>query len=56
MPAVSQKQRRAAGMAYAAAKGSMPMMKLKGAAKEMAKMSMKSLKHFAKTKEKGLKA
>jgi len=54
MPAKSKSQRRAAGMALAAKKGKIPMSKLKGAAKSMAKMGKTSLKHFAETKEKGL--
>lgn len=54
MPAVSKAQQAAAGMAHAAKQGKIPMSKLKGAARSMAKMKDKSLKHFAKTKTKGL--
>mgnify|MGYP001562928653 CR=1 FL=1 len=54
MPAESKKQQMAAGMALAAKKGEMPISKLKGASKAMAEMPMKSLKHFAETKRKGL--
>jgi hypothetical protein len=52
--AVSQAQRKAAGIAYAAAKGDIPKKELRGASKEMAKMPSGELKKFAKTKEKGL--
>lgn len=41
-------------MAHAAKQGKISMSKLKGAAKSMAKMKGSSLKHFAKTKTKGL--
>ena len=52
--AVSQAQRRAAGIALAAKKGEIPKKELQGASKEMAKMSAPELEKFAKTKEKGL--
>jgi len=52
--AVSQAQRRAAGIAHAAQKGEIPKSELRGASKEMAKMPAGELKKFAKTKEKGL--
>jgi Protein of unknwon function (DUF3008) len=52
--AVSQAQRKAAGIAYAASKGDIPKSELRGASKEMAKMPAGELKKFAKTKEKGL--
>lgn len=52
--AVSQSQRRAAGIALAAKKGEIPKKELRGASKEMAKMPSKELEKFAKTKEKGL--
>lgn len=52
--AVSQAQRRAAGIAHAAQKGEMPKSKLRGASKEMAKMPQGELHKFAATKEKGL--
>ena len=52
--AVSQAQRKAAGIAYAAKKGDIPKSELRGASKEMAKMASGELKKFAKTKEKGL--
>lgn len=48
MPAKSGRQRRAAGMALAARRGKIPMSKLKGAAKSMAKMSEQDLRDFAK--------
>lgn len=52
--AVSQAQRKAAGIAYAAKKGEIPKSELRGASKEMSKMDTKELKKFASTKEKGL--
>ena len=52
--AVSVKQRRAAGIAHAAQKGEIPRSELRGASKEMAKMSKGELHKFAATKEKGL--
>jgi len=52
--AVSQAQRRAAGIAHAAQKGEIPKSELRGASKEMAKMSKGELHKFAATKEKGL--
>jgi hypothetical protein len=52
--AVSQAQRKAAGIAYAAAKGDIPKSELRGASKEMAKMPAGELKKFATTKEKDL--
>ena len=54
MPAKSKAQQRAAGMALAAKRGKIPKSKLKGAAKSMAKMPTKSLKHYASTSRKGL--
>jgi len=54
--AVSQAQRRAAGIAHAAQKGEIPKSKLRGASKEMAKMPKGELHKFAATKEKGLPA
>lgn len=51
---VSKSQQRAAGIALAAKRGDMPKSKLKGASKEMSKMSTKDLEDFAKTKHKGL--
>jgi len=55
MPAVSKKQRKAAGMAYAAKKGEFDPSELRGSAKEMYQsMGKKDLRKFAKTKEKGL--
>jgi len=56
MPAKSKAQQQAAGIAYAVKKGKLPASKLRGASKQMAKMSEKDLKHFAKTKHKGLVA
>jgi hypothetical protein len=52
--AVSQAQRRAAGIAHAAQKGEIPKSELRGASKEMAKMPKGELHKFAATKEKGL--
>jgi len=52
--AVSKAQRKAAGIAHAAQKGEIPKSKLRGASKEMAKMSKGELHKFAATKEKGL--
>jgi hypothetical protein len=52
--AVSVAQRRAAGIAHAAQKGEIPKSELRGASREMAKMSKKELHKFAATKEKGL--
>lgn len=54
--AVSVSQRRAAGIAHAAQKGEIPKSELRGASKEMAKMSKGELNKFAATKEKGLPA
>ena len=52
--AISQAQRKAAGIAHAAQKGEIPKSKLRGASKEMAKMPQGELHKFAATKEKGL--
>ena len=52
--AVSVAQRRAAGIAHAAQKGEIPKSELRGASKEMAKMSKGELHKFAVTKEKSL--
>ena len=52
--AVSQSQRKAAGIAYAARKGDIPKSELRGASKEMSKMPAGELKKFATTKEKDL--
>ena len=52
--AKSVDQQQAAGIAYAAKKGEIPMNKLKGAAKEMVKMSKEDLKDFASTKHEDL--
>lgn len=54
--AVSLAQRRAAGIARAAQKGEIPRSELRGASRQMAKMSKKELHKFATTKEKGLPA
>ena len=51
---VSKKQQQAMGIALAAKRGDIPKSKLKGASKEMAKMSEKDLEDFASTKHKGL--
>lgn len=52
--AVSQDQQQAAGAALAAKRGEIPTSSLKGASKEMYKMSEKELEKFASTKHKGL--
>ena len=55
MPAKSKKQQMAAGAALAAKRGKRSKSSLKGASRQMAKsMSEKQLRHFAKTKRKGL--
>jgi hypothetical protein len=51
---VSKAQQKAMGAALAAKRGDIPMSDLKGASKEMAKMSKSDLRDFAKTKHKGL--
>lgn len=52
--AVSKAQQQAAGAALAAKRGEAPASELKGASKEMMKMSTKDLEDFAKTKHTGL--
>lgn len=47
-------QQQAAGMAFAAKKGNIPMSKLSGASKEMTKMGVKDLEDYAGTKHNGL--
>jgi hypothetical protein len=54
MPAVSKKQRRFLGIAHAIKKGKLPKTFSTEAAKVAKTMKAKELKHFAKTKEKGL--
>lgn len=55
MPAKSESQQRAAGMALAAKRGEISPSKLKGAAKQMYySMTAKQLEEFASTKHKGL--
>lgn len=54
MPSKSISQQQAAGIALAAKNGKISVSKLKGAAKEMYKMSKKDLEDFAKTKHQGL--
>ena len=57
MPAVSQAQQKAAGMALAAKRGKIPVSRLKGAAKRMYEnMTEEELEKYAKTKRKGLPA
>jgi hypothetical protein len=51
---VSKKQQKAMGIALSAKRGDIPKSELKGASKEMVKMSEKNLKDFASTKHKGL--
>lgn len=51
---VSKSQQRAAGIALAAKRGEIPKSELRGASKEMAKMSTKDLEDFASTEHKGL--
>lgn len=52
--AVSRAQQQAAGAALAAKRGETPKSELKGASREMAKMSKKELEKFAGTPHKGL--
>lgn len=53
MPAESEKQRRAAGMAYAAKKGEVPVSKMYGSAKQMYRsMTAEQLRHFAMKRKK----
>ena len=52
--AVSRAQQKAMGAALAAKRGDIPKSELKGASKEMVKMSAKDLEDFAATKHKGL--
>lgn len=54
MPAKSKSQRIAAAIALAVKQGKLPKSKLKGASKQMVKMSDKDLEKFAKTKDKNL--
>jgi len=54
MPSKSKAQQQAAGIAAAYKKGDIPKSKLRGASKQMADMSGKDLKKFAKTKSKDL--
>lgn len=56
MPAKSKAQQQAAGAALAAKRGQIPKSRLKGASKQMVKMTTKQLKEFAGTKTKGLPA
>lgn len=50
MPAKSKKQQMAAGAALSAKRGERSKSSLKGASKQMVKMSEKQLEDFAKTK------
>lgn len=54
MPAKSKAQQRAAGMALAAKRGEIPKSQLRGAAKQMLKMSKEQLEEYAGTKRKHL--
>jgi hypothetical protein len=54
MPAVSVKQKRLMGIAYAIKKGKMSKKYSKSATKAAKSMSEKALRHFAKTKEANL--
>lgn len=54
MPAVSKKQRKAAGIARAIQKGTFPARKAGPAAAQMAQMAPADLAKFAKTTERGL--
>jgi len=54
MPAKSKAQQQAAGIALAVKRGKLPASKLRGASKQMAKMSEGDLRDFAKTKRKKL--
>ena len=49
MPATSNKQRKAAGMALSAKRGETPVSKLKGAARQMyLSMTARQLEHYAR--------
>lgn len=54
MPAVTIAQRQFLGIAHAIKTGKLPKSYSKKAAKVAANMKAKALRHFAKTKEKGL--
>ena len=54
MPARSKKQQTAAGAALAAKRGERSKASLKGASRQMVKMSERQLRDFARTKRKGL--
>lgn len=54
MPAKSQAQQRAMAIALASKRKKIPKSKLRGASKEMAKISEEKLEEFASTKRKGL--
>ena len=54
MPAKSVKQKRLMSIALAIKKGKVPKKYSKAATKAAKTMSEKSLRHYAKTKEKGL--
>lgn len=55
MPAKSKAQQAAAGLALAAKRGEVPVAMLTGAARQMYEsMTVKQLRHYAKTKKEGL--
>ena len=54
MPSKSQSQQQAAGIALQVKRGEKPKSSLKGASKNMYKMSEEDLEKFAKTKHKGI--
>jgi len=54
MPSVSKFQQKAAGIALSAKRGKIPVSKLKGASKQMYKMTIKQLEEFARTSRKHL--
>ena len=55
-PSKSKVQQKAAGVALAAKRGKIPKSKLRGASKQMSKMSEAQLEEYASTKTKGLPA
>jgi len=55
LPSLSKAQQSAAGLAYQAKKGEIPVAMLNGAARKMYEsMTIRQLRHYANTKRKGL--
>lgn len=54
MPSTSKAQQKSAGLALSAKRGDIPKSKLRGASRQMAKMSEKKLEEFAATQHKHL--